>query len=507
MSIDEFGPFRKKMAPIWEQARVLLGGTQEMRHCGTTYLPKFEAETSKNYTRRLSLATLTNFYVKARNNMVGEMFRDGIVYSEGTIPEDITDNLDLRGTDLQGFAEKTAETLLTHGIGGILVDHPVNEGRLSLADQRRLNIRHYWTFIKPESVIDFVVTYHNGVETIVHVRWFEDHIVPSDGEFGYKYETRIVVLDREVLTGEDGRAVIGKPRGRIYRSSSQDRTNKDQRENERNAQQIAIGGTYQPAGDWQVLEGFDEIPFIPFRVNRAGVFESRPPLSDIAEKNIQHWRQSSNYANALEIGAFPVLVRYGVKRRTPLSPDEASLPKNEAGESIVGPHIIMDVGSSLEGVKIEYVEPSGRAYDALERNLDRIISEAELMAIDLLTKQGMKTATEANYDRLQELAPLQRVAMEIERGLNTALKITAKARGLNEKPGFVTINKDFGITTSDAIRVQALRDARAIGDISSETYLRELQSIGALSAALDPQAEAANAIANDDNIGDTADVG
>lgn len=501
MAIDTFGPFRERMNPIWEQARVLIGGTQEMRDAGTDYLPCFEQETSKNYERRKSLATLTNFYVKARNNMVGEIFHDGIVHADSTLPEELTSNIDLRGTDLLGFAENIADCLLSKGLGGVLVDHPINERQLNLAEEQELGIRHYWTFIRPEAVIDYIVTYHNGAETLTHVRWFEDHIVPKPGDFEFGVETRIVVLDREIETDEEtGVTTIGPPRGRIYRSGVEDRGFREKQEHETNNIH-ALGGSYEPAGDWRELRGFDEIPFIPFRINREGPWQSRPPLADIAEKNIQHWRHSSNYGNALEIGAFPILVRYGVNRVTPLSPDQADLPKNQSGESIVGPHIIMDLPSHQEA-KAEYLEPTGAAYEALERALDRIIREAELMAIDLLTKQSTKTATEANYDRLQELSPLQRVAMEIERGLNRALEITASARGRNEKPGTVEINKDFGINTSDAIRVQALRDARAIGDITAETYLRELQSIGALSANLDPALEASEAKANDDDITD-----
>ena len=348
------------------------------------------------------------------------------------------------------------------------------------------------------------MSFIDGIETLTHVRWFEDHI-SLRSDFRQEVETRIVVLDREVETTPAGRVVAGPPRGRIYRSmqvGEADYTFRDRR----NSRVDSIGGAFEPMGDWMDLRGFTEIPFIPFRVNRIAVWETRPPLMDIAEKNIQHWRQSSNYANALEIGSFPILVRYGVKRVTPLSPDQnGGLPKNAAGENIVGPHIIMDLPTHTEA-KAEYLEPSGVAYSALERNLDRIVSEAELMAIDLLTRPSGKTATEANHDRLQQLAPLQRVAMEIERGLTTAFRLTAAARGRNENPGYIEINKDFGITTSDALRVQALRDARAIGDITAETFLRELQAIGALSTSLDPAAEALAASARDDNLALTANV-
>ena len=504
MGVETFGPFREVMDPYWEQARLLCGGTLAMRKAGGEYLPRFESETEKNYQRRLTVASLTNFYVKARNQMVGEMFRDDVQYKDGSLPKEIIEDLDQRGTDLTGMAEKLAEELLTKAVCGILVDHPESDGQGTLKDDIDRGLRHYWTFIKPENVVDLVITYEGGKETVLHLRWFEDHTVPDpNDEFAFKTERQIFVLDRQVTEDENGKKFIEKPRFRKYVSDTTDRRlgTVKQDDTDRNAGNIySVSGSYKPEGDWRDLSGYDEIPFVPFYSSRDGVWRGKPLLADIAEKNIQHWRQSSNYGNALEIGAFPVLVRYGLNKTTPISPLEDDLPKSDDGENIVGPHIIMDLPSQLEGTKAEYLEPTGRAYEALERNLDRLISEAEIMALDLLVKQFQKTATEANYDRLQSLAPLQRIAIEIEKGLTRALEITAKARKRNEKPGFAVINKDFGVSASDVIRVQALRDARALGDITTETYLSELQRIGALSAYLNVKQEAANVQANDDNL-------
>lgn len=504
MGVETFGPFREHMDPLWEQARLLCGGTLALRKQGCEYLPRFENETDKNYQRRLTMASLTNFYVKARNQMVGEMLREDVQYKGGTIPDEFIYNLDQRGTDLTGMAEKLAEELLTKAVCGILVDHPESEGALTLADEQRMGLRHYWTFIKAESVIDLITTFEGGKETVLHLRWFEDHVVADDlEEFAFRTERQIFVLDRQVTQEEGQLRVVGKPRFRKYVSETSDRQAGDvQKDTQTTAGNniYAVAGSYKPKGDWIDLGGFDEIPFVPFYSNRDGIWRGRPLLADIAEKNIQHWRQSSNYGNALEIGAFPVLARFGLNKTTPLSPLDKDLPASADGENIVGPHIIMDLPSTLEGADVRYLEPTGTAYEALERNLDRIISEAEIMALDLLVKQFQKTATEANYDRLQSLAPLQRVAIEIERGLTKALEITAKARKRNEKPGEAVINKDFGVSASDAIRVQALRDARAMGAITNETYLAELQSIGALSVYLDPKKEAANVKANDDDL-------
>ena len=500
MSIEDFGAFRERMAPLWMRSRALCGGTQSMRRYGRTYLPAFERETDKNYKRRLDLASLTNFYVKARNQMIGEIFREDVLLEDSSLPDDITENIDRRGSTMQIFAERVTETLLQKSVCGILIDHPQNPGNLNAREEQLLGMRHYWTLIQPDQVIDVRATYASGREVISHVRWLEDHTVPvRDSPFDFYYEQRICVLDRPILETEDGRTQLGRPRGRIYKAEQVDGDL---------AKLGAVRGSFTPITDWQDLVGFDEIPFVIAQVNRESLFVGNPPLADIAEKNIQHWRQSSNLGNALEIGAFPLFVRYGLPQSSGLQigEDGEPLPENDDGEAIIGPHVIMDMPSKIEGADAQYVEPSGRAYEALERGLDRIIREAELMALDLLTRQFQKTATEANYDRITAMAPLQRVAMEVERAMNVALGMTASARDGSPEPGKLSISKDFGISTSDAIRVQALRDARAIGDITAETYVSELQKIGALSADLDPRLEVVNARANDDDIRDNRQI-
>ena len=494
MAIQDFGAFRSLMEPYWEKSNALEGGTEELRRHGQTYLPKFENETDKNHERRLSLATLTNFYVKAANQMVGEIFREGLDLKDSTLPEEIISDLDRRGTDIEGFAQATANMLLRKDVAGILIDHPDNDGDITLAQEKEMGLRHYWTLIDPDCVIDIKSTFEAGKETIFHVRWFEAHSSAGEDEFSFNTTLRIIVLDRQITVDEEtGRRVIGKPRGRIYEGPV--KTSDGQNVVARDADgklRLASSGVdaFKPVTEWKELTGFKEIPFVPIQVNRKSLFVGRPLLADIAEKNLQHWRQSSNYHNALEIGAFPVLVRYGLNTDPhEVGEDGEPLEKNDDGEYLFGPHVIMDMPSTQEGAAAEYVEPSGRAYEALENAMDRMIKEAELMALDLLVKQFQKTATEANYDRLTTLAPLAKVAVVIETAFARALAITAEARQRNEKPGYVEIDKDFGISASDAIRVQALRDARVIGDITPETYIAELQNIGAISASLDPKVE------------------
>lgn len=499
MAIDEYGPFRRRMQALWARDLTLWGGTEAMREAQTVYLPRFENESDKNYSRRLSLASLTNFYTKTANSMVGQIFRDPVEVTDSSLPKDMLDNIDNRGRSVADIAEKCAEHLLRKAVAVIVVDYPKVEGVLTLAQERERGLRHYWTCIPPENVIDVRSAFVDGREVIVHIRWFEDGVRQGEGEFDFDIERQVCVLDRPLTQSETGETIIGAPRGRRYRQEIEQQSI-TKTETHFNAYAVKPGGNYIPVTDWIPLRA-PELPVVVMQVNRTALFEGKPPLADIAEKNIQHWRQSSNYGNSLEIGAYPILARFGANRSAPLTPLDDDLKRSDEGEVLVGPHIIMNLPSTIEGSDLRYVEPTGAAYEALERALDRIIAEAEMMALDLLVKTGQRTATETNIDRLEQLAPLQRVANEIEYGINRALELTAAMRGAGERAGFIEINKDFGVSTSDGLRVQALRDARALGDLTPETYLNELKAIGALSQSVNVETEVENADAGLTNEG------
>ena len=91
-----------------------------------------------------------------------------------------------------------------------------------------------------------------------------------------------------------------------------------------------------------------EIPFAVAYSNRVGVLESRPPLSDIAELNLQRIRFQSDLDNQLHISAVPMLAIYGF----PQSAEEISAGRSRRRWRF------------LESARAEYIEPGGNSYDA-----------------------------------------------------------------------------------------------------------------------------------------------
>jgi hypothetical protein len=111
-------------------------------------------------------------------------------------------------------------------------------------------------------------------------------------------------------------------------------------------------------GDFKkVDEGNTSLDIIPFSVaysNKVGIYESRPPLEDIAELNIKSYQIQSDYDNQLHISAVPMLAFFGfpaaAEEVSPLDQVKLlSLPEGSSQQVILNQH-----GNSFTSTKRSY---------------------------------------------------------------------------------------------------------------------------------------------------------
>ena len=88
-------------------------------------------------------------------------------------------------------------------------------------------------------------------------------------------------------------------------------------------------------------------------------------MEDIGELNLRYYQSDSDLANQLHISSVPMLAFYGF----PQSSEEVSAGPGEA------------IAFPAEG-RAEYIEPSGKSFDAQYKQLDKI--EKQIMFWDLL---------------------------------------------------------------------------------------------------------------------------
>ncbi|QDP66411.1 MAG: putative portal protein [Prokaryotic dsDNA virus sp.] len=402
------------MEPHWGLIETLLGGTYKIRKGHRKFLPQEPREQDFSYDNRLQRSVLSPYYVRLERMLAGMLTRKPVRLNDvsDVIREQLFD-VDLQGNDLQTFLYDTSRICLRYGHVGVLVDAPT-------AGE---NGRPYWVSYSPRDILGWRTQIIDGQQKLMQLRLSETIIAP-DGLYGEKQIEQVRVLTPGAFE--------------IHQKNEK--------------------------GDFQIVnEGRTSLSDIPFSVaysNRMGVLESIPPLGDIAELNLQHYRVQSDLANQLHISAVPMLAIFGF----PQSAEEISAGP---GEAMALP----------EGSEAKYIEPAGNSYEAQFKQLDRIADQ--INALGLASVIGAKlvgeTAEAKRIDRSQGDSTMMVVSQQMQDMIDNCLRFHAEYMQENN-PGSCLVNRDFmgmRLTPQD---IQALLQLYTAGTITQETLLLQLEA-------------------------------
>lgn len=423
--------------------RALLGGTAAMRAAGETYLPREPAESYAAYNNRLARSTLYNAMARTTRSLTGRVFRKPIVLGDD-MPDRLralAEDVDLEGSHLNVFARKVLAAAITDGHSCIFVDYPRVPKGLTLADERLLAPRPFFVHVPASRLLGF--RFEN--RKLVQVRWLET-VTEADGEFGEREIQQVRVVKPDSFE--------------VYRPNEN-------------------GGEWYLADSGE-MRGVDSIPFVTITCGeRIAPMESEPPLRDLADLNVQHWQSASDQRNILHVARVPILFGKG------FTEEENADPTVEIGAQRM-------VVSSSPDADLRYVEHTGAAIGAGRQDLLDLEARMGVLAMEpvLARRPGTITATERSIDASEAQSSLAAWALELQDGLERAFGFAAQWLSLGaDAGGSVVLNDDFGISDAIAGELEALLRARAIGAISNETFLRELQRRGVLSDDIDIAAE------------------
>ena len=204
------------------------------------------------------------------------------------------------------------------------------------------------------------------------------------------------------------------------------------------------------------------VPLIPVYGQKVSSWVGKPPLLDLAYKNIQHYQTDSDHDNALRVASFPILAVSGW--------DSETDPKIR-----VGPNIVLAT-SDPQG-KYYYVENSGSSLNAGRQRLEDLKAEMATMGIQMLMPKasgGNATATETQVKYAEATSDLQRMAFGLKDALENALMLMAEWVGLPDG-GSIELRGQFTMPRDAATEAQALISLRNSGEITSHTLLSELK--------------------------------
>src|SRR5215207_4686346 len=422
-----------------------MSGAAHVRGSKETFLPKFPAETLDEYERRLASAPWRPEFVDCLRNIAARPFSKPVSLQgafSGRIKA-FAEDVDTLGNNLHVFAAHTFWMGVGFGLQGILVDYPTMQPGMTLADERRSGARPYWVQVPAQNLVAVRVALINGKTVVVHARIRETVKVP-DGRFGEKQVEQVRVF-------EPGH-------WELWRANERDEM-------------------------VQVAEGALALPRIPLALFYTGSrlaygTHPRPPLTDLADMQMELYRALSREDEVLTFAGSPMLTANGMAPPT-------------RGEIIeIGPKRILFAPNSGTGqTSWDFIQPAADNIRAIGEHIKRIEDDMRRLGLQpLLPRSGDLTATVGALEAAKAHSAVEAWANALQDALEQALLFTSELMG--EQPtAEVSVHTDFGVDLDGGSELDHLLKARMAGEISRETYWAEMQRRGKLGPQFDPKEE------------------
>lgn len=432
-----------EMLAKWELPLALVGGTPKMREGKKRWLPQEPRESDEAYDVRLQRTFLFNFYHRAIRSLVGSAFASNITVTG--LPDKLKYlewNVNGEGQSITELAAKMFEDALIYGKAHTYTDFPDVEEGVSYAEYKERGYRPYIARVSPLSVIGWKHEFQNGFEKLKYVRIKEKRLEEDEDTFEQNEVTVVrYISDSEVVVWKEEAVVT--PTGSVY------------------------------GGDQEVPENFiienqhentlGEVPLVCAYANKRSPFVTDPTLEDLAWINLCHYQSSSDQRNILHIARVPFLLGTGF--------DEAEVDNVEIAANRM-------VLSSNDKANIKYVEHTGQAIAAGDRDLRALEEQASKAGAEILFSQSVarQTATGRKIDQAEALNITQLILRSIEQALEQSIIYAAKWLDIDTE-GFepsVSIGVDLDLPT-DPNPVQSLIDLQQFINLKDERLLEELK--------------------------------
>jgi hypothetical protein len=404
--VSKTHPEYDAMSDSWQSCRDCVAGQKAIHAAGERYLPKLTDQTTDDYQAYKTRAQFFNATWRTISALSGMIFRRPPVIDVAPSVEPYLDDVTMSGISFHILAQRATLEVLTTGRLGILVDYPQQsvEG-MTLADAQKLNLRPSMNVYPAESIINWRTGRVGNQTVLTMVVLIEDHAEDDpDNPFKQKTETRYRVLD----------LFNNQYRVRVFRID-------DKGEDEQ------VGDDLLPLMNGKPL---DFIPFYFIGVDDTTPEIDDPPLNDLVDLNLDHYRLDADYKHGLHFTGLPTPVVSGYQKQN----------ENEK----------LYVGSSSAWVfpdpqaKATYLEYTGQGLSAIEKAKASDEQNMAILGARLLSseKRSVETAQTAQIHRAGESSILSAISSTISIGLTMALNTFCEWAG---SPGewSITLNDEF----------------------------------------------------------------
>ena len=420
MSVEITSPRYNQLRGKWKKCRDAYAGQDAVHAAGETYLPRLDGQTDAQYSSYKANDRFLNLMKRTVEALTGIATRvDPTVTDPAGILELVTGS----GEGIEDYAQALMREMLITGMAGTLVDYPAAPDGISVADAERLNLAPVMVPYTAENIRNWKYTSINNVQTLSLVVLREAADTSTD-EFEHEYDDRYRVLD----------LADGYYRQRIYEGG-------------------AVIAEIFPMSNGKRLE------FIPFILHGGGM---EPPLLDLVDTNLAHYRLMADYMHGLRYVALPTPYIIGASA--------------EDAPNTIGPQKVWILESPES--KVGMLEFTGAGLGAINAEIRAMEDNMAKLGARMLGNEPSvpATATAAAIDNANQNAGLIMMIGMLNYELNQAISYMAEWSGRsNGNETFIEMTTDLLPTKLAGTELLALVKSWADGAISRETLFSNLQ--------------------------------
>lgn len=430
-----------KYLPKWKRCRDVAEGQDAVHAAGTDYLPKLKDQTDEDYRAYRDRAVFFNASWRTISGLVGMLFRKPPKIEAPAVTNSLLTTVTEDGQPIGIFAREIVEECLKVGRVGVMVDYPtVDISTMTQADAAALNLRPTMATYHAETIINWkqdVIANQRMLTMVV----LKEEAEEATDEFESTTEERYRVLD--LVRGETSMLY----RVRLFKCDEQTKAD------------IQIGEDLYPTMNGAVL---NFIPFYFLSADDTGVEPDDPPLIDLVDMNLSHYRTTADYEHGCHFTGLPTGYIAGYT-------------KQEGEKIYLGSQTMLIFPDPT--TQLGFLEFSGAGLGSLKENLDAKEAKMAVLGARMLEaqKRAQESAEAAGIHRAGENSMLADVAQAISLGMTAALQTFSDWAGGN---GVVTfeLNRDFFPRAMTAQELSGLVSAWQMGAIGPETLFNNLQA-------------------------------
>lgn len=439
---DATHPQYDEFLPIWTKCRDAEIGERAIQKAGETYLPKLKGQTAEDYKSYVARAQFYNATCRTVESLRGLVFVSDPTIELPKAAEDWKTDITLTGVSLDGLARSVVKNTLITGRHGLLVEYPAADGTIkTLSEATQLDLRPYLVEYDAEDILNWSSSRVNNAWKLSFVALRE---VSKDGEPQVRH--------LQLVAGQYLQAIYIQLKNKSWTLS-----------------EIIIP-----------TKAGTPLDFIPF------FFESTeentgdvvaPPIEDLVNINIGHYRNSADYENGLHVVGQPTPFLTGVDRPREGEPEfEFSIGSNTV--------LLLSNPESTAG----FLQCGAEGFASLREAMQDKVEQMAAMGARILAAQKKQTeaAQTAAINKNGESSVLSDWASAMENPLEKALKVMVWWEGLSGDVKF-ELNKDYlvssmtaqeitahmGLWQSGAMSHRSLFDALKAGKVYPETMTFE----------------------------------